>query len=277
MSTNDNTGDQLENKTVLLVRDQLQDAKSTQGPFELPCGYLAEDGNVYTDVVVREIRGHEEDMLGNPKVPAARKMSELMSRCVERVGPFTDRGKIAQIVMDLIVGDRAFLIFAIRRVTLGDEFPFKDQCPECKKESLYVADLSELEVKRMPDPHKRLFDIPLPSGKSVRFRPMTGRSEEKLLKDGKAHGEDALSLAILARLELMDGKPVMLDDVKNLGMRDRHALRSEFETVEGGIETETDMTCPYCDHEFRKEIDVSQRSFFFPSAIPRNSKPKSST
>jgi hypothetical protein len=266
----------LSQQTVMLAQESLNEPKPTQNVFELPCGLLDGD-NLYKDVVVREISGYEEDMLANQKMPASKKMSELLARCVTRIGPITDKGKIAQAIMDLIVGDRAALIFAIRRVTLGDEYPFKDKCPECEKESLYAVDLgTEISIKEMPDPKKRLFEKVLPSGKVVRFKPMTGHGEEKLAKS-KNRDEDALSLAIQMRLETLDGKPAGLGDVKGLGLRDRQALRDAFEEVEGGVDTEVDMKCPHCEHEFKREVDIAQRSFFFPSQTPKNSKAKSST
>jgi hypothetical protein len=38
-----------------------------------------------------------------------------------------------------------------------------------------------------------------------------------------------------------------------------------------------DMVCPNCQHEFKKDLDVSQTGFFFPSRALKEWKKKSST
>lgn len=268
--------DHLAQQTSMLTQHQMSIPKSSEGVYELPCGYLDDKGNLYNDVALREISGHVEDMLGNPKVSAVQKMNELISRCVTRIGPYTDPGQIAEIALDLVIGDRSFLTFAVRRVTLGDEYPFRDKCPECEKESLYTIDLSTLELKKMKDPKKRVYDQKLPSGIECRFHPMTGRDEQRLVKFDK-HKTDTLSLAILMRLESLNGKPPVLKEVKDLGLKDRNFLRDCFEDIEGGLDTEVELECPLCSHEFKREVDVAQQGFFFPSAILKNSKTKSST
>jgi hypothetical protein len=268
--------DILAQQTAMLSQNQVTTPKSSQGVYDLPCGYLDEAGNLFTDIAVREITGVEEDMLANPKTLPVKKINELLSRCIERIGPITDRGRISQIALDLTIGDRAFLMFAIRRISLGDEYPFKDKCPKCEVEKLYTVDLGALEPKKMPDAKKRIFDLTLPSGKLARIHPMTGKDEERLAKFDK-NKNDTLSLSILMRMEMLDGKPPTLADVKSLGIRDRNFLRDQFEECEGGLDTEIDMECSECGHEFKRDVDVGQAGFFFPSAIQKSLKPKSST
>ena len=266
----------LAQQTAALARHQMTTPKSTQGVYDLPCGYLDESGNLHTEVALHEITGTEEDLLANPKMQPVKKINELLTRCIDRIGPFTERGRVSQIVLDLTVGDRAFLMFAIRRISLGDDYPFKDKCPSCEEEKLYTVDLSELEAKQMPDPKKRAFDQTLPSGKQAKFHPMTGRDEERLAKFDK-NKADTLSLSILMRLDLLDGKAPTLPDVKNLGLRDRNFLRDQFEDSEGGLDTEVDLECPDCGEAFKRDVDVGQQGFFFPSAIQKSLKAKSST
>ena len=248
--------------------------KSTQGVFELPCGYLDPEGQLHTEVEVREITGHEEDLLGSKSVPHHKKIGLLVSRCITRIGDITDPGKIAVLANELTVGDRVFLMFAIRRTSLGDEYPFRNTCPECGYKGLFNLDLSELEVKKMTDPRKRIFDSVLPSGKSVRFRPLQGKDEETLAKASSSN--DAMTLAILARLEMLDDAPPTLVAVKNLGLQDRNFLRSAFDDIEGGVDTTLDMQCPSCMAEFEQELEVGQAGFFSPSSVQKGSKKRSS-
>ena len=243
---------------------ELEHPKSSQGVYELPCGYLDAEGKIHTEVVLREMTGAEEDLLASKQISPSKKFSELISRCVTRIGTVTDRGQISAIVRQLPIGDRVFLLFAIRRVTLGDNYPFSDKCPNdsCGIESVYKIDLSVLEVKKMPDPLKRIYDITLPSGDTARFRVSTGEDEERVSKFEKS--ADAISQSVLMRLEQLNGLPPTLEAVKAMGWKDRQALRSAWDKVEGGVETEMEMQCPRCGHEFKRDVQVGL-SFFYPS------------
>lgn len=253
------------NLAATLVENQISESKSSQGLFDLPCGYLDKDGVLHTEIKVREITGHEEDMLANPKINANKKLNELISRCIERVGVITDKGKLSQVVLDMTVGDRLFAIFAIRRVTVGDMYTYEAKCPECSAVSRYTIDLGSLDIKTMPDPTKREFEVTLPkSKKSVKFTPMTGRGEEQLSSLAKKK-EDTLSMAIAMRVMEIDGEKPSLKSMKDLSSVDRMYLREQFEKVEGGVETSIELECPECSAEFKQDLDVGQAGFFFPT------------
>jgi len=249
--------------------------KGSQGVFDLPCGYLDPEGVLHREVQVREITGYEEDMMSSKSVPDYKKGGLLIAGCLQRVGTITDPRIIAEIPSKLLVGDRTFLVFAIRRATYGDSYPFRDECPKCSYNGIFSLDLGELEIKTAPDPTKRLFELDLPSGLKVKFHPLTGAEEETLFKSrGK---EEAISLSMLARLDVMGDKAPTLRDVQGLVGRDRAALREAFDAVEGGINTSLEMQCPSCSEEFDRELDVAQAGFFSPSQVLKDSKKKSST
>jgi len=256
---------------------QQEEPKSSVGMFTLPCGYLDPEGVLHVDVDVREITGHEEDMLASKAVPGHKKVGKLISACTTRLGTITDNKTLSGIAGELTVGDRIFLMFAIRRTSLGDAYPFRGKCPseECKYSGLFTLDLADLEVKPMPNPKKRIYDITLPSGKVARYRPLLGRDEEVLAE--AANTKQAMSLGILQRLEMLNEAPPTLPMVQALGLRDRNALRDAFEDIEGGVDTSLEMVCPECGLEFEEELDVSQAGFFFPSSVLRASKKRSST
>ena len=247
--------------------NQMETPKSATGVFELPCGYLnPETQELITEVEVREITGYEEDMLASEHVPSEQKVSNLLSGCVIRLGEETHPGRIAGMLQNFMMGDRVFLVFAIRRVTLGNELPVRERCPECKTTTLFMVDLEEeLRPKPMPDPKKRVFDVQLPSsGLSVRFRVSTAADEMHVskLRKRQKHKTDLLSQSILMRLELLGDEKPTLKMVKSLGMKDRHFLRDKFREVEGGIDTTLELSCPSCGNEWQKDLDLSSSSFF---------------
>jgi hypothetical protein len=252
---------------------QMETPKGANGVYELPCGYLdPRTQELSKDVELREITGHEEDMLASQQVPSHAKITQLLAGCVTRIGSVTDPGLIAGIVQQLPVGDRVYLIFSIRRVTLGDELPVREKCPECKTTTLFMVDLGEdLQPKPMKDPMKRVFDVTLPSGTTARFRVSTGLDEANLTKLTKRqkHKADALSQALLMRLEMLGGEKPTLKMVKSLGMRDRNFLREKYQEVEGGVDTTLELECPACGHEWEKDLDLSAANFFFPGGRRR--------
>jgi len=244
---------------------QMEKATSTEGVFELPCGYIDPDTNeLHTQIEVHEITGHEEDMLASRQIQSMAKLTLLLSGCLKRVGSITDPHKIARIVKELTSGDRVFTLFAIRRVTLGDEFPVREICPRCGVKGLFMINLAEdMEIRPMADPMKRVYDVGLPSGKTVRFRVSSGHDEERTAKIRRSGKDaDAISQALLMRIELLEGEQPTLEVVKSLGMRDRRYLNQQYQKVEGGVDTKLELQCAACDHEWEKDLDVAASGFF---------------
>jgi hypothetical protein len=258
-----------------IISNQLEYPHSTTGEVELPCGWIHEGAHL-TKAVVREISGHEEDMLASDKVKPITKLTELISKCVIKLGDITDRELISRAARELTIGDRAWLILAIRRRTLGDIFPYTETCPNpaCKVKRLYQVNLADLEARKMADPLRRLYEAELPGlGKTARFHVMTGADEEEISK----YQTDLISRALHVRLELIGDRKPSLDEVRSLSMRDRDTLRAVIDDVEGGVDTEIEMTCPECGMEFSRELDIGQQGFFFPSRAQSRSKKKSSS
>lgn len=251
----------------ILVSQQMETPHTGLGVFELPCGYIDPATNeLHIEVEVREITGYEEDMLASDKIPAEQKMDLLIGSCLSRLGSITEPGKIKRLIRNLATGDQVFLLFAIRRVTLGDEMPIRETCPKCETTTLFQTDLSELEVRPMADRRNRIFEVDLPSGKKCRYRMSTGADSIEAQKIQRKYKADSISMMMMMRLELVDGEKPDLETLKKLGMRDRQALRKAMMDSEGGVDTTLELECPACGHEWKKELNVGAQSFFFPSA-----------
>lgn len=264
---------------AFIIEEGLEQPSSSVGVLELPCGLYVpvkdeEEPTIITECEVREITGDQEDMLASKKVPSFRKMGQLVAGCVTRLGQVTEPGILSTLIPRLPVGDRVFLLLRIRQITLGDMLPYAATCPHCDKEALYKVDLNTVVVKNMADRTKRVFKDTLPSGHEVTFHVMLGSDEEKVY--ASARESDKVSMMILARLDLLNGKPPNLSMIKALGMRDRNHLRDRFDEVEGGVETDVQFACTHCGEEFEEDLDISQQGFFFPSAMLRKWKRKSS-
>lgn len=235
------------------------------GEFDLPCGYLDPDGVLHTDIELSELTGEEEDIILS-NLPSARIMDKLLANCVTRIGTITRKTVIRDLARDLLSGDRVYAMIALRRLTHGDAYKWTTKCSECGEKSGQVLDLRDLEVQKMADPMVRVFDAMLPkSDLSVRWKAMNGHMEvqrEKVLKKSKG---DRGSVPILLRLEQLGGKPVNMPALKKLPMGDRQYLRSQFDKLEGGVDTDVDVNCASCLAEFKTTLDITQPSFFFPT------------
>lgn len=241
--------------------------KATQDIFTLPCGYLAPDGTLHTEVHLREMRGSEQDLLASKKMGGIQKLNELLFRCTLRIGTISDRNLLPAIVKELTVGDRVYMLMMIRVVTLGEKYSYDSVCPECEKKSTFDVSLMDFEKKAMPDPKRRIYDMTLPSGAKIRYHVSTGLDEVEIDKI-KDNDDDKPSKQIMMRLELLNGQPPTLEDVKSMKWEDRFHLTEFWGDVEGGVDTSLDTECPHCGHEYKEELSLG-KDFFFPSASRR--------
>lgn len=243
------------------------EATAPFGAYQLPTGYLDEAGVLHRDVVVREITGVEEDLLGSRKMPIHVRMEKIIQNCTESIGTLSEKNSAnwSRIIKGLPVSDRLFLLLKIRTVSIGAPFKFKTQCTSCGEVSDQVVSLDDFKISGLPDPSVRHWKGVLPrSKKPYTAKVQTGFEEEKIAS--LSTSEDMLTLAIIARLVDFDGEqPVKLASIKHLTMADRDYLRNDFKSHEGNVDNEVDVVCPKCDVEFKTAIDIGTPSFFFPS------------
>ena len=84
----------------------------TEYPFTLPRGYLAADGELYRDGILRLARaGDEVQVLGDPRALANRAYAVvlLLARVIERLGPLRGDDITVEVVESLFSADLAYL------------------------------------------------------------------------------------------------------------------------------------------------------------------------
>jgi len=242
---------------------------ATEGVVWLPAGYVDDAGTVHDRVEVREMTGEEEDILAMPKLAASTKFTRILGNCIVRIGDIEDQKQMRKIAAKLPIGDRVVLLLALRVVSLGPVYAFEVNCPSCNDRRAYDVRLDDLDVTFMEDKTKREFALTLPSGRTATVKVMTGEDEERMVTITRTT-RDALSLSIMARIKEIDGADgIKVVDVKKLSMRDRNAIRNWFQDVEGGVDTDIDLICPACGHDYQTALDIGQPSFFFPGASER--------
>jgi len=221
--------------------------------YELPSGLEAE---------IREMTGAEEELLTNPRlVRAGEAVNQVLRNCLVRLGESTEVGM--KEVLDLLAGDRLFLLVRLRQVSLGDEVELELVCPEpsCREKNLFSVDLADLPVTPYGPEREMTFRLPA-SGREVRFVHLDGNKEKRLA----ALKEPSLTAAMLIRILEVDGKPPSKKLLAEMSLRDRAALRKEMQRVDGGIDTLVAFECETCRTPIRTRLE-SEPGFFFPGAL----------
>lgn len=240
------------------------DHRSGDLSFELPSGYLDQDGNLHRVVDIRPYTGEEEDILASTNMPMHRRMSKLIENCVTRIGEVSDLKQIKQVLRALSFSDRLYVIVKIRVATNGPIYSFDMKCPECGKSAMQNVDLNEVEFQGLTDPYKRQFSFKLPgTGNVVNWNVMDGIREDRIHQFSV--DKDLLSIGIYGRVNDIDGKRVTMEMVKKMSPAQRRALRAEFEKQEGVVNRDVSYECKFCGHEWSADIDYAQASFFFPT------------
>lgn len=250
----------------------LLDPKSSAGIYNLPIGYLDDSGEVLSEIVVRELSGIEEDILASKTTPGDVKINQILSNCTSRLGTVTNRDALNAMVSELPAGDRIYLLFCIRRETLGDELWFDSTCEKevngqkCGHTSAKRVLISELKVAEPKDRKLREFPLDLPSGRKAVLRFLTGTAESQANEITKKTPDLAPTASIFVRLVSLDGKEPTVEIVQKMAYKDRLRLRQFFQKEEPGLETTVQVLCEKCKQESDLEVSPAAEGFFFPSA-----------
>jgi len=220
-------------------------------PYTLPSGIPC---------ALRELTGAEEELLTNAKLlRSGDAVNQLLRNCLVQLGENAD--VTMNNVLDLLAGDRLFILVKLRQISLGDEMTLRLTCPNanCQGISLVPINLEDLPIT--PYPAEREFTCTLPgSGQVVKFGYLDGHKEKRLA----ALPEATISQGMLIRILDIDGAAPNKKTVTEMSLKDRQALRQAMLTVDGGIDTTVDTTCEHCGQPIRTRVEADA-SFFFPS------------
>ncbi len=252
------------------------DAKPSYGALSLIGGFLYkpkpdEKEVLLNKVIMREMTGKEEDMLASEKIEAFHRFSHILSSCLVKI--YNDDGfsietpsMMPDVVDNLTISDRMQMLLYLRMISIenGHIFTFRANCPKCGSEFRKSVDLRELPQKQMKDPSMRVYTLELPTGRKCTCRIILGKHEREMSKATEADAYQ-FSLQIKVRLQEIDGRPVNLQDIQGLSLRERNYIRQAFEEYEGGIDMDTSHKCTSCGVKTKVTVDIGQPGFFFHS------------
>jgi hypothetical protein len=244
--------------------------------FTLPVGYVDVEGKVHNQIVLKEMTGVEDDMMGNADLAIGERVSNVLAACCSKIGSVTDRETIQKAINDdldsglpLTEQDRIAAMIYLRRLSIGDLYKFERKCPRCGvKAENRATDLRTLKISTSEHPERRRVRITLPkSGKDAVVKVLTAKGA---LEVGRLRPDqkDLKSLAIVARLESLDGQPLnsplkALGKIKMLPQADRNLIRQVYNAMETNVETDIDVECrnPICLNKWSFPLDVGQGFF----------------
>lgn len=214
----------------------------------------------YTTATVRELNGEDEEALSafdvQKNVTYSEYMTHLLKRGVVTIGNIDVNGR-AEIIDDLIVGDRDALFLGVLKATYGRYREFQVTCRECGGDNDITMDLDK-DFKSEPvkvDLHKPI-DVKLKNNTTVQLRYPTGGDSQVAGKRGKTTAEQ--NTVILSRCALLDGKTTAEKEAwaRGLSLADRNKLvKALFSAQPGPRMEEVETQCSHCNAKIVLALD----------------------
>ena len=244
--------------------------------WTLPVGAVDETGKIQDQIILREMKGEEDDMMGNDDLPIGERVSSVLTSCTEKLGDISDKGAIrAAIADEMKVGlpiteqDRIAAMVFLRRTSIGDTYKFERRCPRCGTlAENRSTDLRTLTIEKSKHPERRRVQIKLPhSGHDCIVKVLTAQGAIEIGRL-RPTTKELKSLALVSRIESIDGKPIgepqkALQVVKDLPQADRNFIRQTYNAMEAFVEDDIEVECrnPICLISWTFKLDVGQGFF----------------
>lgn len=214
----------------------------------------------FTSATVRELNGTDEEALAaydvQKNVTYSEYMTQLLKRGVVSIGNIEINGR-AELVDDLITGDRDLLFLGVLKATYGRYREFQVTCRECEESNDVTMDL-ETDFK-MEDPkhdlHKPL-EVKLKNKSTVQLRYPNGGDSQFVSKRGKTTAEQ--NTLMLARCVLLDGKTTAEKEAwaRGLSLADRNkVIKTLFSAQPGPRMEEVETQCAHCNAKIVLALD----------------------
>lgn len=234
----------------------------------LPGGWLDGAGACHRDAAVRAVCGADEEWLyGLPlSTPEAAVVTELLARCVSRIGPDPATAPAADTARELCAGDREWLVLRLWQQTLGDRVEITLVCPRPSCGARIDVDfaLSHLPADGpAQQPEYQLAERDGDTELRLRFRLPRGSDLEAIGRPRDEHGEDRAVMdragALLGRCVLGvepppadgAGPAVLLARSSRL----RAALAERMREHSALVQRDFDVPCPECGRPFSTPFD----------------------
>jgi hypothetical protein len=241
-----------------LARDATKPALPLMGDLPsntttLPGGYLDKQGVLHREARIREINGADEEAMArelrNPTVNVAKVVDLLLKRTVLAVGDIEPVP--AWVLGDMLTGDRAALMLAVRILTFGSDWEVPDfPCRLCGQSFGTIVELDSIPIRDLDNPMVQEVEVELRNGHLANVGMLTGAAQLEMVGDGNRTGPEEVTIAIDRCLRAIDGNPVAGAVAQKMSMADRRTIAKAMADAQPGPRMEEVMvTCTKCDRE----------------------------
>lgn len=241
----------------------------------LPNGCRLPDGSSVRSAELRHLDGEDEDFIRDKD--QARQdglLDRLIKRCLVRLGDATDPADISRVYGHLHLADTQALLIDLRKASIGPRYTFDRQCPRCSKVSSQSLDLNTLKLDMQAD-HDFGHDAydarvtterPEDGETLISFVPLRTTHASLLESIKTQYPKERSTREMLVQLRTINGETADAPTLKKLPWAVRQGIRDAMDAVEGGYDTELQITCPHCEAVEKASMPINMQSFFFPRA-----------
>lgn len=222
---------------------------------------------------IREMTGHDQrKFLNKTNLNNGSAINDLLAACTETIDELalSDEPKVRNTqVLDLLSGDRQALLFSIRRYSLGDEFSFTMDCPNCSKRETWEVNLKDEAFETTPYPLGKQKVLEYKSevrpGLEIKVKMLDGHCEMASLR--KANTMDLLVDLEVRLPQVKDAKGNWTGIKLNL-VPDKiiSELRARLKKFEGTVDSTVTVVCKNCSEPARFEL-LQVPDFMIPNVI----------
>jgi hypothetical protein len=233
--------------------------------LELPIGYW-HDNTFYRNVSLGPVTGFIEEKVDNKTKSHACCVTQLLTGCVQQIGAITTI--TPEIIRDLSVSDRDFLVLKLRELTFGSKIECVLTCPKdkCGKKMNVNFDTNVLvpEESELTSPY-----FTLETGNStIEFRLPNGGDQESIV-DLSVKDPSLAGTAIFRRcIRSINGKHPSKTEIDNLSKKSKDAVMKRMVQVDLFTDLNMRVVCPECENEFLAPLDIQD---FFLTELNLNS------
>jgi len=251
----------------------IDDPKSSVGTFDLVGGFLLEDKEAeqtyrLNRIMLREISGHEEDIIADDSVSFTERLYQVFGRCITQVldndgHVITDPKELISVPDGLLFSDIMIILKSLYQVTMGDQLVKKIDCdnPLCKNTQNEVIDLKKLEVYPVKgDPMQRVREYVTSRGTEITWEMLSGKTDRNSNIEDESP-KDKVTMTLLRRIRTINGEPATKKALKDLPSRERAEIRKQFDD-EGGLETTRKSRCRKCGKSLSYSLTIADFNFF---------------
>lgn len=233
---------------------------------------------------IRGLKGREMKMLSDKRKARSGEMfDEILAACwlsTTEPGPYTLRADGTLDWLQVLSGDRFYVLFQLREATYPDEpYAFRVQClaPLCGESFEWELHLNDLPTRQLsPESQERFragnrFETET-GGKRIVFQLGTGQLEREGTRLSRGASVDLVRV-LATRIVEVEGvdKGGVVDWLNDLELSEHRDLLDIFDEADCGVETEIEVECPHCGN--RQWVDLPfGPGFLMPTRTQRKSR-----